>query len=257
MKAFSPCLRVLLLTLVILSSTAMAKRARFPEPVGYVNDFAKVVDAETERKISDICYELEEKTSAQIAVATFPDMDGGEIDDFTSRLFEQWKPGQQGKDNGVLIVDAIEERRVRIEIGYGLEPVITDGMAGRIRRDLMTPLLKEGHRGKAYLVGVVELAGLIADASGTTLAAVDTSGITRLMPHLCAAPGHVDGIGMFTLLMIIFIPILIAIFGLAWWQGWSGSYSDHSSGGFSGGGGGGFGGFGGGASGGGGSSGGY
>ena len=236
----------------------IAKRERFPQPVGYVNDFANVVDAATENTISDICEELDRRTTAQIAVATFKNMDGGEIDDVTSRLFEQWQPGQAGENNGILIVNAIDERRIRIEIGYGLEPVITDAMAGRIRRDLMTPLLKKAEYGKAYLVGVVELAGLVADASNTTLASVDTSGVARLMPQLTGTPGNVDGISMFALLMLIFIPILIAIFGLAWWQGWNGSSSDNFfSGGFGSGGGGGFGGFGGGMSGGGGSSGGY
>jgi uncharacterized protein len=243
----------LLATAVLTAGAAgFAGDNRLPDPIGYVSDFANVVDPAMERQITDICRELDEKTGAQIGVASFPDMGGDEIDGFTNRLFEQWMPGQKGVNNGILIVNAIAERKIRIEIGYGLEPILPDAVAGRVRREVMTPLLREGKYGEAYLTGVAALAGIIAKNENVTLKSLSGMAI----PHVSGRDSRGRGGARF-FPFILFFGIVFVISRLPRGRsGYWGGGGPWIGGGF-GGGGGGFGGFGGGMSGGGGSSGGY
>ncbi|MFZ5433594.1 MAG: TPM domain-containing protein [Calditrichota bacterium] len=248
---------LLLLAVFALSASLWAKDRDFPPPVGYVNDFADVIPQAQEQRITAICKELDDKTGAEIGVATFPDLGGDEIDGFTNKLFEAWNPGQKGINNGILIVDAVAERKIRIEIGYGLEPIIPDAMAGRIRRDIMTPLLSEGKRGEAYLAGVAALASIIAKEEDITLASLE--GVT--IPEAQTRKGR-DNFP-WEILLPIFIAVFFIISRSNRYKGggdgssFGGPFIGGGFGGGSFGGGGGFGGFGGGMSGGGGSSGGY
>ncbi|MCX6601013.1 MAG: TPM domain-containing protein [bacterium] len=239
-------------------AATLARETRFPDPPGYVSDFAHVVDQGLAQKITSICRELDEKTGAQIGVASFPDMGGDEIDGFTNRLFEQWMPGQKGVNNGILMVNAIAERQIRIEIGYGLEPILPDAVAGRVRRDVMTPLLAEGKYGEAYLAGVAALAGLIAKNENVTLKSL--AGVNVPEVSRGANRGRNSNFIPFVAFLVL------ALIGGAMskrrnrgggiWGG-GGPWIGGGFGGGFGGGGGGFGGFGGGMSGGGGSIGGY
>jgi uncharacterized protein len=258
-------LLVLALAVCLWPNSLSAKP--FPEPVGYVNDFAKVISPDIASKISAVARELDTKTGTQIVVATFPDLGGEDIDGFTVRLFEQWTPGQAKRNNGLMIVDAIAERKLKIEIGYGLEPIITDAVTGRIRRDEMTPLLQAGQRGEAYLIGVVELAKIIAKDEGVTLTTLGGGALGERERGRRNRPFN-----FITLPILIIIAIVLAITrrnrrgGGGGFRGGAGPFiggmllggglGGFGGGGFSGGGGG-FGGFGGGFSGGGGSSGGY
>jgi len=249
------------ITLALLLCAGLVSEAakkRFPDPVGYLSDFAGVVEQSHSGQITAICRELDEKTGVQIGVAVFKDMGGDEIDGFTSRLFEQWMPGQKGVDNGILIVDAVDERKIRIEIGYGLESIITDAMSGRIRRDVMTPLLSKGKRGEAYLAGVASLASIVAKNENVQLESL--SGIT--IPQVSGKKGKRLGSVLapfFMLLVLGAIMLSQRRRGFRDDNRWGGGpwIGGGGFGGFGGGGGGGFGGFGGGMSGGGGSSGGY
>ncbi|MDZ8118524.1 TPM domain-containing protein [Pontiella agarivorans] len=134
-----------------------------------VNDFANVIPAAQEAKIESMIDELEQKTSAEIAVVTLKSLEGGEIDDFTNRLFEKWGIGQKGKDNGVMFLAAMQDRKMRIEVGYGLEGAIPDAAAGRIRRDMITPYFKAGNPGKGIELGVAALAQEVAQEYGVQL----------------------------------------------------------------------------------------
>jgi len=246
---------------LIAAAVAFGAPQKFPRPLGYVSDFAGVASPAIEDQITAICEELDNKTGAQIAVATFKNMGGDEIDGFTSRLFEEWAVGYKGINNGILIVDAVQERQIRIEIGYGLEGLIPDAVAARVRRDVMTPLLKEDKRGEAYLAGVAELASIVAKSENVQLASLSQTKI----PRATGRSGAPEDVYQF---VVLFIVVLIVLLLLALFSsrrgngtrgdsdGWGWGGGGWSSGGF-GGGGGGFGGFGGGCSGGGGSSGGY
>ena len=107
-----------------------------------MNDFAAVMGAQT-AALETLLIELEQKTGAQVAIVTLPSLDGGEPADFAVRLFERWGIGQAGQGNGLLILTAIEDRAVRIEVGYGLEPIIPDGLAGRIMDERIIPFFSE------------------------------------------------------------------------------------------------------------------
>jgi uncharacterized protein len=135
---------LLFLTLFFLIVPAVFAQT-FPKPVGYVNDFADLYSESFERRLEEELKSLEASTSAEIAVVTVTDLQDTPIEDFAVRLFENWKIGKKGKDNGVLVLIAKNEREARIEVGYGLEGVITDARAGRIIRDGMTPSFKEGN----------------------------------------------------------------------------------------------------------------
>jgi len=255
-KAAAVCTLVLVL---FLFAQGFAKEKPLPEPTGYLSDFAHVADEASSEKISAICRELDQKTGTQIGVATFQDMGGDEIDGFTNRLFDQWMPGQKGIDNGILIVNAISERKVRIEIGYGLESVIPDAVSGGIRRDIMTPLLQKGQYGEAYLGAVAALASIIAKDKGVTLASLSGVPVPQTGNRARRERGFPVGV-----LIPFGLFILVAMLRRNRYRGggpWIGGPfiggGFGGGGGWGGGGGGGFGGFGGGMSGGGGSSGGY
>jgi uncharacterized protein len=237
----------------------------FPEATGFVNDFAEVLSPESEAQMTAICTELREKTGAEIAVATFKNLDGDEIDGFSVKLFEQWMPGKKGIDNGILLVLALEERKVRIEIGYGLEPVITDAEAGEIRRDVMTPHLARGDYSQGFLLGVATIAQKIADEEHVTLNSLAGQAVPRVRP------GRGKQSPYLPIVLIAFILLVVWMNrrrggggGMGPFGGMGRTYGQGPfigggfGGGFGGGGGGGFGGgFGGGGSGGGGSSGGF
>jgi uncharacterized protein len=116
----------------------------FPQPVGYVDDFAEMLSSDFRDSLEENLSQFEEETSVEIAVVTINSLEGTYIEDYAVRLFEQWGIGKKEADNGLLLLIAKEDREFRIEVGYGLEPIITDGRAGKILREQMTPAFKEG-----------------------------------------------------------------------------------------------------------------
>ncbi|HEV8128480.1 MAG TPA: TPM domain-containing protein [Candidatus Eisenbacteria bacterium] len=254
---------------VLVPCTASARD--WPVPTGYVNDYAKIIDAASADSIETLAKELQEKTGAELAVVTLPDLGGEEIEPAATELFSRWGVGGQKKDDGVLVLLALKERRVRIETGYGIEGIIPDGRAGGIIRSVMGPDLSADRFGIGLLKGARAVAAAIAAEHGVTL-----TGTAGMEPP--SSDGN-DGIGVpgiFLLLFILLVFIVVSsIFNAATRgrRGWSGRRGGwYGPGGFGGmgglggfgggfggggglGGGGGFGGFGGGSSGGGGASG--
>ncbi len=125
-----------------------------PAPTGYVNDFAGVLTSEQKNTLENFLKEYEQKTTNEIAVAIVKSLQGGEIEDFTVRTFEEWKIGKRGKDNGLLFLAAIDDRQMRIEVGYGLELYLTDGEAGEIIRNVIAPEFKKGNYYKGINDGI-------------------------------------------------------------------------------------------------------
>lgn len=240
-----------ILTLIItclLLWTANGETANvFPQPQGYVNDFAGVISAQDEARMTAIISELKEKTTAEMAVVTMPDIGGQSIEIYANELFRSWGIGAKGKDNGILLFLALKERRFRIETGYGLEGILPDGLLGQIADERIIPYLQEGQYGKGLLSGTWAVAQIIAKDAGAELSFnADTS-----IPPVPASRGSRPfRIPLFLIILLIFLifggrmgllPLLL-LGGLP-----------RGRGGFGGGGfGGGFGGFGGGLSGGGG-----
>jgi uncharacterized protein len=232
------------------------------KPQGYVSDYAGVVDAASKARLETYLGAVERSTGAQIALVLIPSLEGEPIEDVANTIFRQWGVGQKGKDEGILLLLATRDRRSRLEVGYGLEPILPDGLDGSILRE-MRPALRQQQYGEAMMAA--------ADTIGSAIATAKHVALTPPMPRrLRRTP--VDSIpwpmvlgGVFLLLWLMrsggprgysggggggFLPGLIlgSMMGRSSWGGrGSGGFGGFDSGD-------GFGGFGGGDSGGGGAS---
>jgi uncharacterized protein len=139
----------LLLALVLTTITSLLA-IDFPQPTGFINDFAGTFSPEFTVSLEQDLSDFEKETTAEIAVVTVESLQETTIEDYAVRLFENWEIGKEKEDNGLLVLIAPNERQIRIEVGYGLEPVINDSRAGRIIRDQITPEFKEGN----YEIGI-------------------------------------------------------------------------------------------------------
>src|SRR6185295_16176706 len=113
-----------------------------------------VLDPASKQSLEQQLSEFEHSTSNEIAVVTVPSLEGDTIEDYAVRLFKEWGIGKKGKDNGILILVAPNERKVRMEVGYGLEPQLTDGMAGQIIRENMTPYFRQAQYGQGIIAAI-------------------------------------------------------------------------------------------------------
>ncbi|HSA07690.1 MAG TPA: TPM domain-containing protein [Candidatus Gastranaerophilales bacterium] len=142
---------------------------KIPQAVGYVNDFANVIADTEEAKLNSIILELKQKTQAEVVVVTLGSLEGYPVEDVSLEIGRQWKVGQKGKDNGVIILVAPNDREMRIETGYGVEGAIPDAKAGRIRDEYMIPNFKTGNYGMGILLGAAAIVDAIAVDSGVTI----------------------------------------------------------------------------------------
>ena len=133
-----------------------------PKPVGRVNDFAAILDEPTKRQLDGLLDALETQTTAEVAVATVSSLEGLTLDEYANTLFNQWGVGQKGKDNGVLVVVVPLQRQMRIEVGYGLEGVLPDGLAGEIIRNDFGPRFKQGDYNAGLVAGVTRIANIVS-----------------------------------------------------------------------------------------------
>ena len=138
-------LRVRLLLASAIVIVPMLLSAALPAPSGYVNDFASALDDAAEQYLEEFLQTLERDTTAEVVVATVASLEGMTVEDYASRLFADWGIGQAADDNGVLLLVAPGERAVRIEVGYGLEPILPDGLAGEIIRTEILPEFRTGN----------------------------------------------------------------------------------------------------------------
>ena len=262
----------ILLALFIAAPAAAQTAQSLPQLTAPVNDFAHIIDADSAREMDKRIRSLQAATKDVVVVATVDSYAPyGSIEEYAVKLFERAGIGQKGQDNGLLIVLAVKERRVRIEVGYGLEGDITDGFSGDTIRQAMLPEFRNGRYGAGLLAGTTRIIQRIAQRRGVTLQDVPAPAVSA--PQSGGIPIPV--------IVIIGIVILLIVsssrrgpptFRRGGWGGpglWMGGLGGFGRGGFGGGfggggvggggvgGGGGFGGFGGGGSGGGGASGGW
>ncbi|MGH7452171.1 MAG: TPM domain-containing protein, partial [bacterium] len=186
----------------LLRATAFSQD--FPEPRGYLNDFAQVVDPNATAQIEAIGRELEEKAGAQLAVVTVQSLGDEDDFDYAHRLFEKWGIGKKGKDNGVLLFLALgERRRVRIVTGYGLEGIMPDITAGRILDNYVIPKLRQRDYSGGLLAGTQAIAGLIAADAG-----VQITGAVR--PNLARRSSRGKGSSPLSIIVLFLIIILLS-----------------------------------------------
>lgn len=127
---------------ILITNVGMSFAASLPQPAGYVNDFANLYSEEFRTTLEGNLKKFDEETGAQIAVVTIESLDGRDVETYAVDLFKSWGVGKKGKDTGLLLLIAKNERKIRIEVGYGLEPYITDGRAGEIIRRELAPDFK-------------------------------------------------------------------------------------------------------------------
>jgi uncharacterized protein len=282
-KSLLPRLVILLSLGIIFGRVASAQQRSFPDYVGHVNDFAGIVDAQTEQKLETILTNFENLTGTQIAVVTIQSLNDRPLEEYANDLYRAWGIGAktgEHKDKGALLLVALQDRKTRLEVGYGLEGDLPDGLAGEIIRR-MRPFLQQQQYSQGVNVGVRTLVDTLAEKWNVNIAGIEDRAYAYRSP---ADGGEVGGRGSLVLLGL-FLIFLIVMFMVArsrgkggggrgmsgrdgsqdlWWAypiifnsggGTFGGGSWGSGGGWgSSGGGGGWGGFGGGSSGGGGAS---
>ena len=232
-------------TFFIFTGIGFCEEASFQNYTGYVNDYAGILSDETKVRLTALSAEIETKTTSQLAILTIDTTAPLDIETYAVKLFERWGIGQKGKDNGVLILVAVKNRQMRIEVGYGLEGAIPDALAKNIIEKSMLPFFKSGDYNAGILQGTAAVSKLIAGEYNVEISELDNVKI--------AVPSKKASVLDFLFLIFIIIIIKIRFFWFFPTPGRSRGYwsGGNSSGGF----GGGFGGFGGGFSGGGGASG--
>jgi len=268
--------RILTAALCAIACAARVATAQPPPPIltAPVNDFANVIDQASKKELDRRIQSLYRASGDLVVVATVPTFKPyADIREYAVKMFENGGKGvgEKGKDNGLLVVVAVEDRKVGIEVGYGLEGFITDGFAGQTIREAILPLFRQGQYGKGLVAGTTRLINRIAEAKGVQL-----QDVPREVQSERPGPRQGDfPAALKTFLFILFLLFLLSrrsrrrrrYWGVGPWSGWNSGVGPFGSGhggfgggfgGFGGGsGGGGFGGFGGGRSGGGGASGGW
>lgn len=229
-----------------------------------MNDYASLLRPEERARLEARLADHERATGAQMAIAIFTSLEGESLEDYAHRLFQKWRLGRKSLDNGVLLVVFVQDRKLRLEVGYGLEPVLTDAAAARIIREVIAPRFREG-RHAAGLGGAADAVYALIAPAGAGRAGKSAEDLRRESDAWRRNQRHHEDSAR--LYLILFFALVAAVVGgLAWEatrrqgvtagrRGWQRS-SGWSSGGWSGGGGGWSSGGGGGFSGGGGSSGG-
>jgi uncharacterized protein len=256
------------LLLGFLLQAGWAEKITDIQPQGYVTDLANVINPATRQKIEMLGTELQQKTGAQIAVVTVNSLEGQAREDYAADLYKHLGVGAKKDSRGVLILIAPKDRQYKIEVGYGLEPVINDARAGDVGRD-MVPDLRKSDYSAAALVGAIGVSQFIAADAGVQLTGIPQRAATRptkeapwwlpfliiggifLIIRALSRAGKGGGSGSGGGGVASALPWLLLGNAMGRGGSWGGGFGG-SSGGWGGGGGGGFGGFGGGMSGGGG-----
>lgn len=230
-----------------------------PQPVGWINDFANVISPEYKSRLTSLIEEVEQKTTSEIAVVTINSIAPYDEKEYARRLFDNWNPGKKGKDNGILVLLAIKERRWRIETGYGLEGILPDSRCGEIGRNYMVPYFKDGRYNEGLYYGIAAISKVIAQDTHVSLNSIEESSETLNAKNTSkgynASREAIPFIFLFFLFFFLLIPTLFWRRDDSYYGGWGGYGGSSWGGGSSSSGG--FGGFGGGSGGGGGAGGGF
>lgn len=240
-------LRLAVLVLFVWVGAATAAAPTFPPLTGRVVDGADILSPETEAKLTTELADLEAQTGRQLVVATLPDLQGYEIEDYGYQLLRTWGIGSKERNDGVILIVAPSERKVRIEVGYGLEPVLTDALSSLIINQRIIPAFKAGQLEQGVVDGTAAIVRQLSLPEDQAAAAVAEA---QRQP----AEGK-GGISFGTIVVILVIFWLLrGVFGgrrrgSLWWLplilsggggggrgGWSGG-GGFGGGGFSGGGG--------------------
>lgn len=148
-----PVFLSLLAGLFLLATTTLAWGREVPAFQGYVNDYANLISPGARQQLTELLSAFDQSDSTQVAILTIDSLEGEDLEGFSIRVVDQWKVGQQGKDNGVLLLVAKQERKIRIEVGRGLEGVLTDLLSGRIIDQAIAPAFRAGQIDQGFING--------------------------------------------------------------------------------------------------------
>jgi len=241
---------------LMFSATSMVYAVDIPvQPPAPVVDLAGIIDESVKTKLNRYLRELEQKTTAQVAILTIKSLAGQSLEDLSITIaHDKWKLGQKGKDNGVLLMVAVKDRKYRIEVGYGLEGVLPDGLVGGIGRQYLVPYFRKGDYSSGIYAAALVIANEIAADAGVKISGLPA--VKKIQPDKApkrsSGPlGKILSLLFFLVIFFIFIKnprsflalMLLSSMGgrRGHWGGSGGGFGGGGSGGF-GGGGGGFGG---------------
>ena len=235
------------LVLLVSVGAAFAAAPKFPPLTGRVVDNANILSPEAEAKLTTELATLESQTGRQLVVATLPDLQGDEIEDYGYQLLRTWGIGSKERDDGAILIVAPSERKVRVEVGYGLEPVLTDALSSVIINQTILPAFKAGQMEQGVVDGTQALVQQLSLPDDQARAAAAT-------PAKASGGGESIGPAVIFVIFIIFWLLSGVMGGLGrrgrggrglWWLLpllLNGGGGGGGRGGWSGGGGGGFGG---------------
>ena len=184
-----------------LALAALAVAADFAalKPQGYISDYAGVIDPAAKAALEQYCALVEARTGAQIAVLTVPSLEGEPVEDVANDVFRKWGIGQKTTNEGVFLLLATQDRRMRLEVGYGLEPILPDGFSGSVLR-AMSPSLRASRYGEAVTAAVQTIGSRIAEAKGVTIEG-SLPRATRQVSRGPSLPGLIFGVVVLLWLM--------------------------------------------------------
>jgi uncharacterized protein len=200
----------LALTLFFVARIAFAYSSP-GNPSGYVNDFASLLNQEEKTTLETTLTNFHSQYGGEVVVATIPNLGGDAIENYANQLFREWSIGQKDKNNGVLLLVSKEDHKLRIEVGYGYEGVLTDARSSEIIRNTITPYFKQGAYGLGIMTGVRDII--------TTV----TTGEVPLTAKDAVAQSNGGSFNIPTILFFLFIALqyFASIFGRSksWWAG--------------------------------------
>ena len=197
---------VAIVMLLLAGLFAAVQAAELPALTGRVVDDANIIDAGTEAALSTKLADFEKKSSDQIVVATIPSLDGEAIEPYANRLFRAWRLGQAGEDNGILLLVAPNDRKMRIEVGYGLEGTLTDLHSKLIIENTMVPAFRSGDY-SGGISGAVDDIVMVLEGNGDELEA-------RARRNAQAEEGDDAVDWIVVLFFILWLSIFIGGFGM-------------------------------------------
>ena len=192
-----------LLCLFLLVPAVALAAPSFPPLSGRVVDNANLLSPAAEQKLTDELAALEQKTGHQLVVATLPDLQGYEIEDYGYQLLRTWRIGRKGENDGAILIVAPNQRKVRVEVGYGLEPVLTDALSSLILQRTTLPAFKAGN----YERGVIDGTEAIAAQIGLPTAEAQAAVAAAAQPQVTIArPSQGGGFPiMFVVIVVFFV----------------------------------------------------
>lgn len=180
-----PAVYVLILAFIAFCASASSAAVSIPDqPLNHVVDLAGIIEANSEEGLNRYLLELEQKTTAQMVILTISSLEGESIEDFSLMVaHDKWRLGQQGRDNGALLLVSVQDRKYRFETGYGLEGILPDSLVGSIGRDYLVPYFRKGDYSNGITAAALVFINIIAADAGVEIAGMPKLGPRTASPY--------------------------------------------------------------------------